>query len=385
MAALDGLRIIAALMVVFHHYVGYGGGLTPADGAWGKPPVQVFHRASDVGAYLWTGVCLFFIISGFVICMSSWGRGLGDFVKSRVMRLYPAYWFAVLATTAVLTFWPVVRKPLDWYPVLANLTMVQQAFEIQGVDAVYWTLWAELRFYLLFALVVWKGVTYRRVVAFCLLWTVASLVSASSKEPALEFFAMSDVSSFFVAGLAFYLMYRFRPNALLWGIVAFSWILSLRYTLNHQGELTHYFGRPLPLWPAAVLVTLSYLVMAVVALGWVSRVQWRWLTFAGALTYPLYLLHEAIGWTAIRLLYKGERPWLVVAEVVAGMLVASWLVHRLIERPLSPLLKRGLAGAIGQFRAAEPPPAEAVPAPPRPRMEAPHREDELVDTGRPVQ
>ncbi len=351
---LDGLRIVAALMVVFHHYVGFGGGTTASDSAWGRPTSEVFRHASGVGAYLWTGFCLFFIISGFVICMSSWGRGLGDFFKSRVMRLYPAYWFAVLVTTAVVTVWPVVRKPLDPYSVLANLTMVQEALHIEDVDSVYWTLWIELRFYLLFALVVWKGVTYRRVVAFCLLWVVAGLVTANVDVPALELFAMSQVAPFFVAGLAYYLMYRYRPNALLWGIVGFSWVLALRYTVSHQRELFHYLGRTLPVWPAELLVTLSYLVMAVVALGWVSRIQWRWLTVAGALTYPLYLLHETIGWTAIRLLRPGAQPWAVVAEVTAGMLVLAWLVHRLVERQAAPLLRRGIASAIEQLRAAEP-------------------------------
>uniref|UniRef100_A0AAU2VA93 Integral membrane protein n=1 Tax=Streptomyces sp. NBC_00003 TaxID=2903608 RepID=A0AAU2VA93_9ACTN len=36
---------------------------------------------------------IFFLISGFVICMSCWGKPLGDFFVSRVVRLYPAYWF----------------------------------------------------------------------------------------------------------------------------------------------------------------------------------------------------------------------------------------------------------------------------------------------------
>lgn len=382
--ALDGLRLIAALMVVFHHYVGFGGGPTASENAWGRPVSQVFHHASAFGGYLWTGFCLFFIISGFVICMSSWGRGLGDFFTSRVMRLYPAFWVSVLATTAVLTLWPVVRKPLDAYSVLANMTMLAEPLGYKVVDSVYWTLWIELRFYLLFALVVWRGVTYRRVVAFCVLWTVGGLVSGSVKIPGLELFAMSEVSSFFVAGLAFYLMHRFGPNLLLWGIVVLSWILSLRYAGDHQGDLTGYLGRALPSWPALLLVTLSYLVVAAVALGFTARIQWRWLTVAGALTYPLYLLHEYIGWTAIRLLRNHAQPWVVVGVVTLGMLLAAWLVHRLIERPLAPLLKRGLRGAFEQLRAAEP-----ATGAPRVGVQAPaavtsQQDGDLVGAARPA-
>ncbi|RKT18279.1 peptidoglycan/LPS O-acetylase OafA/YrhL [Streptomyces sp. 1114.5] len=365
---LDGLRILAALMVVFHHYVGYGGGTKPDDSAWGKPVHEVFHRASVPGGYMWTGICLFFVISGFVICMSSWGRPVGDFVRSRVIRLYPAYWFAVLAATAVVTMWPVVRRPLASEQVLANLTMFHGGLGIPDVDAVYWTLWIELRFYLLFAIVVWKGVTYRRIVAFCSIWTVAGIVATSTKWPVLQFFAMSEVSSFFVAGLALYLVHRYGPNLMLFGIVGISWILSVLYTIQHQHDVNPYLGQPdLPTWPAVLLTTLSYLVIIVVALGWASRIQWRWLTFAGALTYPLYLLHETMGWTALRALYDhGTKPWVAVGIVTTGMLVASWLVHRLIEKPLTPLLKRGMTDSIDQLRAAEPLPAPAAPATPEP-------------------
>ncbi|MEU6238164.1 acyltransferase [Kitasatospora sp. NPDC047058] len=372
LAILDGLRILAALMVVFHHYIGYGGGTKPSESAWGKPAEQVFHHAFFVGAYMWTGICLFFVISGFVICMSSWGRPVGDFVRSRVMRLYPAYWFAVLATTAVVTLWPLVRQPLAPQNVLANLTMFHAGLGIDNVDAVYWTLWYELRFYLLFAIVVWQGVTYRRIVAFCSIWTVAGIVSASTKWPVLEFFAMSDVSSFFVAGLALYLVHRYGPNLMLFGIVAISWILSVLYTITHQHDINPYLGHPgLPAWPAVLITTLSYLVVIVVALGWASRIQWRWLTFAGALTYPLYLLHETMGWTALRALYDhGTKPWVAVGIVTAAMLVASQIVHRLVEKPLTPLLKKGMTSSIDQLRAAEPLAAKPAPAPaPEPARE----------------
>nr|WP_286158232.1 acyltransferase [Streptomyces sp. CB03911] len=360
LAVLDGLRLVAALMVVFHHYVGYGGGSTKDDSAWGRPAASVFHGGAEVGIYLWTGVCLFFIISGFVICMSSWGRGLSDFLKSRVMRLYPAYWFAVLATTAVLMVWPMVRHPLGVYDVLANMTMLQEAFHVKAVDAVYWTLWIEMRFYLLFAIVVWRGVTYRRVVAFCLLWTAASLLTSYGGVTQLDLIVMAPVAPFFVGGLAFYLMHRFRPNLLLWGIVGMSWILSTRYALGHQSEVSREIGQNSPLWPAVLVVTLSFVVMAMVALGWLSWIKWRWLTVAGALTYPLYLLHEAIGWTAIRLLQPHLRPWASVAVVTVMMLVASWLVHRLVERPLAPMLKAGMARSIRDFRGAAQP--SEVPA-----------------------
>ncbi|MFD4245221.1 acyltransferase family protein [Streptomyces sp. NPDC058525] len=350
LAALDGLRLIAALMVVFHHYVGFGGNADPSKNAWTKPVDVVFPTASWLASYTWTGVEFFFIISGFVICMSSWGRSLGDFFTSRVVRLYPAYWFAVLATTAVVTLWPLVVQPLGAKDVLLNLTMLQEPFKVGSVDAVYWTLWVELRFYLLFALVVWKGVTYRRVVLFCVLWTVASVLVTAGRAPFADYILMPEYSPYFVAGVAMYLMHRFRPTLLLWGIVLVSWLFSVRQVTLYNDALAGSLGRTMDSKPAIVLMTLGYLVMIVLALGGLSWVRGKWLTVAGATTYPLYLLHEHIGWTGIRLLRNDLSPWTLVAVMTLGMLAAAWLVHRFVERPLSALLKRGLTRSFESLR-----------------------------------
>ncbi|MFF4602817.1 acyltransferase family protein [Streptomyces sp. NPDC001339] len=100
------------------------------DDAWSGRTRTIFPSLHRISQYGWIGVEVFFLISGFVICMSSWGRSLGDFVVSRAARLYPAYWAAVLISATVISFWPQVRHITGWNQVATNLTMLQHGMGV---------------------------------------------------------------------------------------------------------------------------------------------------------------------------------------------------------------------------------------------------------------
>jgi peptidoglycan/LPS O-acetylase OafA/YrhL len=345
---LDGLRFLAAMSVLAYHF-------TAMDRVWDVRADAVFP--SQPAAYGWLGVHLFFLISGFVICMSSWGRGVGRFLLSRAVRLYPAYWLSVVAAFAVLTVWPFVQKPVGVGEALVNLTMFHEPLGARPVAEVYWTLWAELRFYLIFSLVVWWGLTYRRVVTFCAVWlglvTVCKAFVPDGMLPHLVL--MSDYAPLFTAGIGCYLMYRFRPTLLTWGIVGASFVLAVPAVLFRTGLEANPDGVVPPRWPAVVLLAVCFALIGLVALGKLSWIRGRWLVVVGATTYPLYLLHLDIGGTMLHE-WQGFLPAPVLVVLVAALMVGlAWLVHRYVERPLAPVLKRAILWVAGRFRRAETP------------------------------
>ncbi|WP_170839558.1 acyltransferase family protein [Micromonospora halophytica] len=356
---LDGLRLLSALMVVVYHLL-HGEGVR--DDAWRAPTDQLFPGLAGAAGYGWLGVEMFFLISGFVICMSSWGRTVGEFAVARVVRLYPAYWFAVVATTAVLVLFPVFAAHRDWTHVLVNMTMLQSLMGVPDVERAYWTLAVELLFYVLFALVVVaRGMTVRRVVAFCVLWTLASLVAPWVQNEAVFILVGRGYAQYFVAGIAFYLMYRFGANAVLWGIVGCSWIIAVsRLWTEIKTYSTSEF------LPAAACVTVFFVAMALIAHGWSDRIRWRWLTTAGALTYPLYLLHAQIGLTVIAAARPYLPAWVLLGATIVGLLLLAYLVHRLVERPVARRLRRALLRSLDSMRAAD-----AVPVVPATRAPVP--------------
>ncbi|MFD0169140.1 hypothetical protein ACFVJH_34105 [Streptomyces decoyicus] len=66
-----------------------------------------------------------FLISCFVICMSAWGRTVGEFTVSRLSRLFPAYWVGIVLTALVVKRWPEITSQHGWGTVITNLTMLQ--------------------------------------------------------------------------------------------------------------------------------------------------------------------------------------------------------------------------------------------------------------------
>ncbi|MGP3949415.1 acyltransferase family protein [Streptomyces sp. 7N604] len=338
---LDGLRLLAALMVCLFHYAGRGGAV---ETAWGSSPRDLFPHLSWAALYGNLGVEIFFAISGFVICMSCWGRTVGAFFRSRVVRLYPAYWAALILVGGVFALAPQVDHPPSVTDFVVNLTMLQQPAGSPRILGVCWTLWAEARFYLLFALfVVWKGTSYRRVVTFCCGWTIATVIAQAAPHPLLGQIVQPTFAPYFITGLALYLIHRYGGDLTLWGIIGVNWALGNAFVIRALADSNGFLPRE-PLIIAAVL-TCGIATLVLVATGRLSWARWRWLTTAGALTYPFYLIHEHLGWASIYLLHQllGIPPAWTLPLTAASMLALAWGIHRAVERPLGAWMRSTMA------------------------------------------
>ena len=199
-------------MVAFHYLIAFAS-------VWGDRPAELFPAISPLSGLGILGVELFFMISGFVILMSVWGRGIGAFALSRLVRLFPAYWVSVAAIAAVygLTAATALDPKLSLGEYGINLTMLQRAFGVYDANGVYWSLWAELRFYLLIA-----GPGPRRgdVQPLPDLHGRLAAGRAGSSRAAsaawVDLVVMPKYAAYFVGGMAFFLMTRFGPKLILW-------------------------------------------------------------------------------------------------------------------------------------------------------------------------
>ena len=336
--ALDGLRLVAAFAVVVYHFT------ARKSSAWDRPVSDVWPHFGGFSQYGYLGVNLFFLISGFVILMTAWGRSLDNYAISRITRLFPAYWASVALTTALLFLWPSGKDVSPWQAI-ANLTMFQSAYGIDHVDGVYWTLWTELRFYLLMGVFLLVGINRRRLIAVCALWPMLAALAANMDQALIANILVYDYAPYFAAGMGLYLIYKDGHTILSWGLVVLNWCLALTPAAKYSGGLMRLTGRAPSVEITLLVVTLSFVAVAVCGSRWATRIQWKWLSVAGALTYPLYLTHEYWGFWIISSThqYVGDHLALIIALSGTGMI--SWLIHRWVERPLGPALRGWLTSA----------------------------------------
>ncbi|MEU8359429.1 acyltransferase [Nonomuraea sp. NPDC048882] len=345
---IDGLRLLAALCVVLFHYVfsGWAGGKTTVtfvtESAWAK--------------YGYLGVDLFFLISGFVVLMSAWGRTPRQFVVSRVVRLYPAYWIGIVITAVVTVTLGQGLFQISLPQVLANLTMFQAVPNIENVDVVYWTLWAEMRFYVLMLAFTFIGMTKGRIMAGLWGWLALTFLVELGLLPGIaDLVVQSEFSHYFIAGMALFMLYRFGLTvqiALLVPICLGNAVYRAIGYAEAVGERYSVTYSPVVITAVVVLI---FLVMTFVSLRVTSVLARPWLVTAGALTYPLYLLHAHVGFILFARLEDAVNKYVLLVAMIAVMLGAAYLVHRFVERPLAPRLKRLLSKR-------EPPAHAVVPA-----------------------
>lgn len=302
-----------------------------------------------------TGVDVFFVISGYVVSGSllnhqeqPFWQQLGGFYQRRIRRLVPNLLCNIAVTSLAIAllvppeesrglFTTAVKALYGW----SNNHLALGATDYFGLDAHLnplshtWSLGVEEQFYLVFPLLLLFLWRWRRgrwlIPGLSVLVTVSLLLSLlwTRQDPVLAFFLMPSRFWELSAGVLLLLAQRSRwctPRSgsrlnlpLRW--VGFALLLvALVATPNDRGF-------PLPGALPAVLGTLALLQAGA---HW--GVLQRPLVQCGLISYSLYLWHWPV-LTLMRWTTGLEQPSLLVVAVLVSLLLA-WLAYRLVEQPL---------------------------------------------------
>lgn len=325
---LDALRGLAALAVVCLHYTSTFDTIFP------------HHETLPISfPYGGLGVQLFFLISGFVILMTARRRTDSiEFLKARFIRLYPTYWFCLGITVLVIYGlpFPALQRPL--WELVVNATMFQSFVAVRDFDGVYWSLSRELVFYFLIAASLWffKGkLTNRFINIFTVLWATGGVTL-------IALYKMTGIGLLNIVVSASVAQY-----AALFGLG------MVLYVKRDSGKMLPAFYPLVPLafiaeglmvdWVNGTIVLLIISLFSfVTSASSVKVLQIRWLIWVGSISYPLYLLHQNIGYAVISTTIDTVGPWLSRLIALSVALLLAWAVHEFIEIRLTRVINAKL-------------------------------------------
>jgi peptidoglycan/LPS O-acetylase OafA/YrhL len=322
---LDFFRFLAALFVVMHHYLFRG----QAEG--GYSPVSFAPWLETLGQYA-TGFNFFFMTSGFVLVMNAFKKTPEDFVVSRAQRLYPALWVCCTLTFIISLFTQNPRfmvSPLDY---LLNLTMFNGFFGVPFVDGAYWTMMISLKFNLLLLVVMLFNQT-KRVHLLASLWLAYSAVTIFVDIPYLGYLLLTAYVPFFVAGIATYLIRSEGNKPKHWLLFAASYPLALYYAVQDAQHKSVMYQTEFSSTVVMITHSVFFLLFLLIALNKTQFLQLRFFSILGAITYPLFLLHQNIGFIAFT--YVPINKYLLLGLLLVVMFAVSYLIYRFVEKPFA--------------------------------------------------
>lgn len=356
--ALDGLRGIAILLVLAHHLT-----LVDPESPLEAAVLAVLHTG-------WSGVDLFFVLSGFLITgilIDARGhtRYFSNFYMRRVLRIFPLYYLLVFVS------YHLVPRSAEWYTrlvgvggippesvfwlFLSNVWMAAHDQIQHGILGVSWSLAIEEQFYLIWAVVVWLcppgwlGPLALALVGLTPLLRAAAIAAGASEIDVyvLTIFRADALAT--GAWLAWAVrnghaaaLTRYGPWAAAAGLAGVIGLTALDGHTSWDGGVKQFIGYSLLAITGGGL--LAWALADPAASRWPRLLSSGWLRTFGRYSYCLYLIHLPVMWTMRALVFDPEQgpvvldSWLPAQALfypiaLGPALAVAWISWRALEEP----------------------------------------------------
>ncbi len=328
---LQMLRFFAAAFVLLTHITFY------------------IHERVDNSVGVWhvgeVGVPIFFVISGFVMHLSSSriprnSDGARVFMHRRISRIFPLYWLITIVKLGIALAVPaaVLHNAPDLMHSLGSLVlfpMFNSEGQIRPMHGVAWTLLHEMLFYYIFAIamVLRQSPYVFSTVAITGMWVAGLFIQP---ESALAYVCTDRINLMFVAGMslsAWIAAGRTVHRTL--GLVMLA--VAAAALLGADGAIFAFIhGYNID----AALIVAAAMALRLNALPSLKRL----LVSLGDSSYSLYMLHPILAPAICVLLLALQirSPLVIVPVAFVACVTAANLLYRYIENPLNELAKRHL-------------------------------------------
>lgn len=113
-----------------------------------------------------------------------------------------------------------------------------------------------------------------------------------------------------------------------------AYLLALRAGLTQAREMSDFYQDVISPRITLGLITLFFGLFFLIALRKLNLSKFGWLTWLGALTYPLYLVHQHLGYLVFHHLgHSASNKYALLGGVLLLMLGLAYAIHALVEKP----------------------------------------------------
>ena len=348
---IDLLRGVAALAVMLFHALKSGMFVHSGE-------VQVPTSIAQIGiypvSYGFTGVYLFFVISGFCIHMrwvKNKSQGGADkalefvaFWKRRFRRIYPAYIVALILFIAAQRYLGNINfNGFFAWDLSSHLLMLHNldARTVYSMNGVFWTLAIEEQLYLAYFLLVWIrkrydwGITIIFTLGARIAWFLIALVIIRFMRievPILE----SSMANWFIwtlgavsveAAYGIIKLPKWCYSTLLCALILLSTSLIYFYDWTNAGA--GIAGKIImfaiqPLWGLGYFILVNKIVSLEGEFSNVWARAVRCLAWVGLFSYSLYLIHELV------FIFIPDVNWSLKGLLAV---IVAWIFYLCLEKP----------------------------------------------------
>ena len=208
-----------------------------------------------------------------------------------------------------------------------------------NIDGMYWTLKTELKFYACMSILLLVGL-FQYYKVWLSIWMLMAVCFALFSQPFfMGWFISPEYSSFFIAGICYYLIQSKQNQVFAKSVLVLSLLVSL---YNAFEQIPHFVTNPSQTHKILTLfiILLFYATFLKLSEGKLSLKANNLYSQLGALTYPLYLIHSLAGKLIIESLSPYMPMPLAVILVITLMIFVAYLIHKYVECKVASPLKR---------------------------------------------
>lgn len=292
------------------------------------------------------GVDFFFVLSGFIILKVhhqdiGQPKAFRNFVEKRFVRIYPIYWLftGIFCSLVALGFGTVAKNPDTLAKWISTVTLVRFENFLTPLSPA-WTLFHEVGFYAVFALLIAR---IRTGIVVFVVWQLTCLLMMQyplpeQRTPYLVYLSTYNVD--FGIGMAAYVVSEraILRQPLVW-IAGGGLALLLVVLLEARFGFSPMMGLGYGLCFGAIIV-------GSVVIEKRRPLAIPLLPFLGDASYSIYLAHESLASLFAKILFTSQAiirferlTYVLIFSLTIG---AGCAIHLLVERPLLRLTKHAL-------------------------------------------